>query len=151
MGMSQELLVTEEVLARLPPEAQSIIRMLLAKIAELEARLNKTPRNSSLPPSTEHPHAKPTPAKEKSGKKRGGQPGHPKYERALIPTERCQTVVECVPQICRRCGNALAGKDAEPLQHHAPDALRGGTRVSIFAGCLIPCDSSARLNAILIL
>lgn len=41
--MSQEPLVTEELIARPPPEAQAIIRLLLAKIAELEARLNKTP------------------------------------------------------------------------------------------------------------
>lgn len=73
--MSQKSLVTEELIAGQPPEAQAIIRLLLAKIAELEARLNKTPRNSSLPPSTEHPHAKPAPQKEKSGKKSGGQPG----------------------------------------------------------------------------
>lgn len=122
--MSQELLVTEDVIARQPPEAQAIIRLLLARIAELdarvaelEARLNKTPRNSSLPPSTEHPHTKPAPMREKSGRKRGGQPGHPKHERALIPTAECQTVVECVPQTCRRCGNGLAGNDAEPLRH----------------------------------
>jgi transposase len=115
--MSQELLVTEELIAGQPPEAQAIIRLLLAKIAELEARLNKTPRNSSLPPSTEHPHAKPTPQRGKSGKKPGGQPGHPKHERALIPTEQCQDVVIIKPEACRRCGTALAGSDAEPLRH----------------------------------
>lgn len=115
--MSQEPLVTEDLIARQPPEAQAIVRLLLAKIAELEARLNKTPRNSSLPPSTEHPHTKPPPKRDKSRKKRGGQPGHPKHERALIPTEECQTVVECVPQTCRRCGNDLTGNDSEPLRH----------------------------------
>jgi transposase len=115
--MSQEALVTEDLIARQPPEAQAIIRLLLAKIAELEARLNKTPRNSSLPPSTEHPHTKPAPKRDKSRRKRGGQPGHPKHERALIPTEKCQTVVECVPQTCRRCGGDLTGNDSEPLRH----------------------------------
>jgi len=85
--MSQDLLVTEDMIARQPPEAQAIIRLLLARIAEQDRRisaleaevaaLKKTPRNSSLPPSTEHPHAKPAPQKEKSGKKPGGQPGHP--------------------------------------------------------------------------
>lgn len=115
--MSQELLVTEELIAGQPPEAQAIIRLLLAKIAELESRLNKTPRNSSLPPSTEHPHAKPTPQRGKSAKRRGGQPGHPKHERGLISTEQCQDVVTIKPTACRRCGTALAGSDAEPLRH----------------------------------
>lgn len=115
--MSQEPLVTEELIARQSPEAQAIIRLLLAKLAELEARLNKTPRNSSLPPSTEHPHAKPLPPKERSGKKPGGQPGHPKYERALIPAEQCQEIVIIKPEACRRCGGSLAGSDPEPLRH----------------------------------
>lgn len=115
--MSQEPLVTEDLIARQPPESQAIIRLLLAKIAELEARLNKTPRNSSLPPSTEHPHAKPTPKKPKSGRKRGGQPGHPKHERTLIPVEQCSEVVPLIPENCRRCGEALTGSDSEPLRH----------------------------------
>jgi transposase len=116
-GMSQEPLVTEELIARQPPESQAIIRLLLAKIAELEARLNKTPRNSSLPPSSEHPHAKPTPKTRKSGRKRGGQPGHPKHERSLIPIEQCTQVVPVIPENCRRCGEVLTGLDSEPLRH----------------------------------
>lgn len=115
--MSQESLVTEELIARQSPEAQAIIRLLLAKISELEARLNQTPRNSSLPPSTEHPHAKPAPPRKKSGKKPGGQPGHPKYERALIPVDQCQAVVPLLPQTCRRCGERLTGNDPQAWRH----------------------------------
>jgi transposase len=131
--MSRAPLVTEGMIARQPPEAQAIIVLLLNQIAEqdrriaaLEAELTaakKTPRNSSLPPSSEHPHAKPPrDNKEKrAGKKRGGQPGHPKHERALIPTEQCQEVVPLKPQTCRRCGEALAGTDPEPLRHQVWD------------------------------
>lgn len=112
--MSREVLITEEMIARQPPEAQAIIRILLAKIAVLEARLNQTPRNSSLPPSTEHPHAKPAPPTKPSGRRRGGQPGHPKHERALIPVEECDDVVVMKPEACRRCGERLAGIDLAP-------------------------------------
>jgi transposase len=115
--MSHEPLISEELIARQSPEAQTIIRLLLAKIAELESRLNKTPRNSSLPPSSEHPHAKPAPKKPKSGKKPGGQPGHTKHERALIPVEQCVQVVDLLPSTCRRCGEPLAGLDPQPLRH----------------------------------
>ena len=122
--MSRGQLVTEDVIARQPPEAQAIIRLLLARIEELEervrkleSRLNKTPQNSSLPPSSQHPHAKPAPPRQPSEKKRGGQPGHPKHERALIPTEDCSEVVPLKPSACRRCGDRLAGNDAEPLRH----------------------------------
>jgi transposase len=125
--MSQEPLVTVEVIARQPPEAQAIIHMLLARIAEQDRRitaleaevaaLKKSPRNSSLPPSTEHPHAKPPPQKKSSGKKPGGQPGHAKYERRLIAVEQCAQVVPIIPEMCRRCGEPLAGHDPEPLRH----------------------------------
>lgn len=129
--MSQAPLVTEDRIAGQPAEAQAIIRLLPARIeeqdrriAELEARLavgKKTPRNSSLPPSTEHPHAKPAPQSKKSGKKPGGQPGHPKHERALIPSDQCQSVVTVKPESCRRCGEPLTGSDAEPLRHQVWD------------------------------
>jgi transposase len=127
--MSQAALVTEDVIARQTPEAQAIIRLLLARIVEqdrriaaLEAELaaaKKNPRNSSLPPSSEHPHAKPAREEKPQGprKKQGGQPGHPKHERPLLPTAQCQAVIPLKPETCRRCGEALAGSDPEPLRH----------------------------------
>jgi transposase len=93
---------------------------LKAEVAQLQADLaaaKKTPRNSSLPPSSEHPHSKPPPTKPKSKRRRGGQPGHPKHERALIPTEQCNEVVGHKPDNCRRCGRLLVGTDPAPLRH----------------------------------
>jgi transposase len=122
-GMS--LGITEEIIARQAPEAQAIIRLLLARIAELEAEVEelrgqvkgKTPQNSSLPPSTQHPHARPQPPRRKSKRKRGGQPGHEKHERPLIPPEDCNHVEPLKPTECRRCGEKLSGSDPEPLRH----------------------------------
>ena len=123
MGMSPE--VTEDIVTRQPPEAQAIIRALLAEIAALNAEVEqlrrqvkaKTPQNSSLPHSTQHPHAKPKSGKRKSKKKRGGQPGHPKHERPLIPTDECHDVQRLKATECRRCGERLSGKAPEPLRH----------------------------------
>ena len=122
---SMSLEITEEILARQPPEAQAIIRGLLAEIVELRARIEelerqgkgKTPQNSSLPPSTQHPHNRPQPPRRKSKKKRGGQPGHKKHDRPLIPTEQCDDVQPLKPSECRRCGAKLSGDDPEPLRH----------------------------------
>jgi transposase len=83
----------------------------------LKVRLNKDSTNSSLPPSSVHPHAKPAPPKPKSKKRRGGQPGHPKAERTVVPVDQCQAVVPCVPTGCRKCGQPLYGTDSEPLRH----------------------------------
>ncbi|MGH8415410.1 MAG: IS66 family transposase, partial [Gammaproteobacteria bacterium] len=116
--------ITPEQLQALPPDFQSLIVSIInhyeQRIAKLEAELaglKKTPRNSSLPPSTEHPHAKPPRDKKKSKKKRGGQPGHPKHERKLIPTEQCCKVVALYPESCRRCAAELKGHDPDPLRH----------------------------------
>ena len=75
-AMSQTIL--EEVIARQPPEAQAIIRLLLARIEALEARLNKTPQNSSLPPSSQHPHAKP--------RRHDNRPGKSQAAKRVIPS-----------------------------------------------------------------
>jgi transposase len=114
---SMALEITEELIARQSPEAQAIIRALLARLAELEARLNQTSRNSSVPPSSAHPHAKPKRDHERSRRQRGGQPGHRKHERPLLPPEQCTDVQELKPSNCRRCGQGLAGADPDPLRH----------------------------------
>src|SRR4051812_9153620 len=112
---------TAQQLASFGPEAEAVIRALLAEVqrltdrlAELEAR--ETPQNSSLPPSVQHPHARPTP-RPRPGKKQGGQPGHKKHERSLIPTEQCNDVQALRPIECRRCGAQLAGSDPQPRRH----------------------------------
>jgi transposase len=93
------------------------IAQLEARLAELEAKLAKDSTNSSKPPSTDHPHAKPPRPRPPSRRPSGGQPGHPRHERALIPVGQCRGVVPCVPTACRRCGRPLAGTDPEPLRH----------------------------------
>lgn len=123
MSLSQPPITPEELQA-LPPEFQALVVAIInhyeQRIAKLEAELaaaRKTPRNSSLPPSTEHPHAKPPKDKNRSKKKRGGQLGHPKHQRTLIPTEQCSKVVSLYPETCRRCATQLEGEDPEPLRH----------------------------------
>jgi transposase len=116
MGMTS--MITEEWLAAQTLEVQAVIRHLLAEIDRLKGQIGKlTPQNSSLPPSTQHPHAKPPRKKPQSKRKRGGQKGHPKHDRALVPTDQCSEVVELYPEACRRCSAALQGQDDTPLRH----------------------------------
>jgi transposase len=98
--------VSAEWIGRQTPEVQAVVRMLLARIVEqdrriaqleaqvsdLQGRLNKSPQNSSLPPSSQHPHAKPPAVKPKTNRKQSGQPGHTKHERPLLPPQQCDRV-----------------------------------------------------------
>jgi transposase len=117
--------IPPELEAEMTPAVRAVVKLLLQRNAELEARVEelerqvkgKTSKNSSLPPSSHHPHAKPPAGKHKSKKKRGGQPGHKKHERPLIPTEECDEVKPLKPDQCRRCGEKLSGSDPAPLRH----------------------------------
>jgi transposase len=107
-----------------PPHVRAYIEQLHATIddlqtrmVELESKQAKNSTNSSLPPSSEHPHAKPVRHTPKSPRRSGGQPGHAKHERHLLPTEQCQEVIPCVPPTCRRCAAPLSGTDPQPLRH----------------------------------
>lgn len=69
---SYEELVAENAQLRVTVEG------LRAQVAELTARLGQSSRNSSKPPSSDSPFAKPAPKslRRRSGRKPGGQPGH---------------------------------------------------------------------------
>jgi transposase len=121
--MDESRTLPADVLAALPAGVVAFIlwqaeqiRGLTARVAELETKLGKNSTNSSKPPSSGHPHAKPPRPKRPKRRSPGGQPGHVKHERALIPAEPCQNVASCRPTSCRRCGKALSGDDPEPLR-----------------------------------
>ena len=79
---------------------------LRARVAELEARLASNSRNSSRPPSSDGP-ARPAPKslRGKSGRKAGGQGGHP--GRTLCQVADPDEVVRHEPSWCGGCGRGL--------------------------------------------
>jgi transposase len=94
------------------------------KIAELEQKLalvreaaGLTSRNSSKPPSSDPPSAPTRQPEKPSGRRRGGQPGHPFHPRQLYPVQQCASVTDHKPEVCRGCGLHLDGEDPNPLRH----------------------------------
>ena len=72
-------------------ELKQQVQSLSEQVQSLTERLKKpNPRNSSLPPSSEHPHGKPPrkPSKRRI-RKQGGQEGHKRHLRELVPIEQC--------------------------------------------------------------
>lgn len=108
---ARALLEQLETLAALVPTLQERIR-------ELEAKLGQNSTNSSKPPSSDGPGVV-RPPKRPTGKKRGGQPGHPGHYRKRIPPERVNEVVVHWPKECRHCESSLKGAaEAKPARVH---------------------------------
>ncbi len=103
---------------------------LEARVAELLQRLDLNSANSSKPPSSDPPWRRPMSSKTRSGKKPGGQPGHPGAFRQRLPLERVKRIVDYIPATCGHCQASLAEQDGsaprETSWHQVaelPDAL----------------------------
>ncbi len=127
--------IPDELWAKVPPDAQAAIAAVFlamqqrvdeleTRVRDLEARLKLNSTNSSKPPSSDPIGMKRKPPAPPSGKKRGGQPGHRKARRTLVPPEKVRETFDCKPDACRRCGHGLAGDDPEPLIHQVAELPR---------------------------
>ena len=92
-----------------------ILLHLSARVAELErqvALLTKDSSNSSKPPSSDGPTSKLKDRRSKSHRrKRGRRPGHKGSNRALVPEEEVDRVIELFPDHCAGCGKGLGSDD----------------------------------------
>ena len=98
-------------------ELRGQLTALATELASLRERIGRSSRNSSKPPSSDGPGFKPPARRKGSGRKRGGQPGHPGTGPELLPIERVDEVIDHHPDACRRCGTLLEGEDPDPLRH----------------------------------
>src|ERR1700712_1613827 len=80
---------------------------LIARVAELERRLGLNSGNSGKPPSSDGLKKPPrvSSLREPSGKKSGGQNGHP--GETLCRVEQPDATIDHYPQACTGCGEAL--------------------------------------------
>ncbi|WP_133806164.1 IS66 family transposase [Kribbella caucasensis] len=98
----------EDLAALVARQAEQIAR-LEAEVVELRRQLGQNSQNSSRPPSSDSPFVKPAPKslRRKSGRKPGGQPGHPGSTLARVTDP--DVVVRHEPGPCAGCGAGLAG------------------------------------------
>ena len=95
-------------------EAQDAqLAVLAERVEELEQRLKRDSRTSSLPPSHDPPWLGKRGRSRGTGRKRGGQPGHVGHGRALFPIERVTEVVDHWPERCS-CGHVFGADEREP-------------------------------------
>lgn len=120
---------------------------LQAQIAELKAKLGTNSGNSSKPPSSDEPGQRPDRGRTPSQRRRGGQPGHARAQRALVAPEDVDETVDVRPAQCADCGAALAGDDPEPLRHQVveiPDPRVIVTEYRLHALCCPRCAHRTR-------
>ncbi|WP_444881958.1 IS66 family transposase zinc-finger binding domain-containing protein [Limnofasciculus baicalensis] len=105
-----------ELMAKRIDSLEQEAGLLQSQEEELREKVNQTSKNSSLPPSSDPPGTGGK-SRKKSGKKRGGQPGHQGKSRDLYPVEKCHSVLDHHPVTCRCCGENLQGEDTNPYRH----------------------------------
>ena len=132
-----------EVFDALPPAVQAYVQYLEARLADLEARPGQTSANSSKPPSSDPPHAKPVPPRVPSGRHKGGQLGHPKRSRPDLPPD---AVIELRATTCGRCAHPLAGDDPEPLRHQVIEIPPVRPHVTEYRRHRLPCPRCGRVT-----
>ena len=121
--MDRPALLLPDIWERTPPEAQTYIRALEARVAALEglmqalqAQHKQTSRHAARPPSSD-PSTHLRSHRPRSKRRRGGQPGHPGSTRTLLPVEEVDTIVVIKPEECMNCQASLAGDDPTPWRH----------------------------------
>lgn len=116
IDLQQALLEQQDTLLKqqavLIEGSQKQVDLLKAQVQALQERLKKDSHNSHLPPSSDRFQRQPKSLRKPSGKKSGGQAGHPGSTLMLSPTPD-QVIVYSV-EICQHCQQDL--REVESLQ-----------------------------------
>ncbi|KFE68567.1 Mobile element protein [Hyalangium minutum] len=123
------------------------IRQLEQENAQLRERLGQNSTNSSRAPSSDPPGtARAQKKKKRRGRRPGGQPGHPKHERAWVPLQSVDEVVELVPEQCQQCQRKLKGQDSEPQRHQVVEVEPLKARVTEYRSHQVRCQQCGLLT-----
>jgi len=104
------VIVDQPTIAALQVQIEHLVserEALLARVAELERRLGLNSTNSGKPPSSDGLKKPPrvSSLRESSGKKTGGQKGHP--GETLCQVETPDATIDHYPEACAACGESL--------------------------------------------
>ncbi len=87
-GARELILAQQEEIKQLRTQ----LTALASELASLRERIGRSSSKSSKPPSSDGPGFKPPERQKDSGRKRGGQPGHPGSGPELLPIEQVDEV-----------------------------------------------------------
>jgi len=153
----EQMPFSAEEWAQTPQAVQEFVLTLVARVQALEAevadlreQVNRNSHNSSQPPSSDGPQVPSKPRwQAKSGRKRGGQKGHPGNRRKLVPVEQVKETHDVKPDTCRQCGHELEGVDPEPYRHQVmeiPPVVAEVTEYCLHTLTCSECETETRAN-----
>lgn len=98
---------------------------LTQRLDTLVEQLGSSSRNSSKAPSTDSPEqkAKRPGKRKKSARQPGGQPGHPRHERASLPEDQVDHIEQYFPHERCGCGSRVEMADAPAYRHQIWDII----------------------------
>jgi transposase len=131
---------------------REVVEQLRERIAQLEARLGKDSHNSSKPPSSDPPFKKPAPRSQRqvSGRKPGGQKGHPGATCDLVEDPDQRVVVPLAGQCVCGCPLALLSAEVQAERRQVLELVmqRAVTEYRVVAGtCICGCEHRSEFPA----
>src|SRR5262249_6549436 len=91
----------------------------------------------------------PAPAKKSTGRKRGGQSGHPPHLKELVPAQRVDRIVPLVPDVCIGCRADLSDvptAEVDPLRHQVAELPELAARITEYQAHARTCPDGGGLN-----
>ena len=128
------------------------VKLVTEQVAELTRQLGKNSSNSHKPPSSDGVGRRKSTRKPKrrSGRKRGGQPGHKGSKRKMLEAELLDHVVNIFPEVCEFCQEKpLQVISHLPYRHQVVDLLKenGGRTVTEYRCYAVDCQCGQRVPA----
>lgn len=97
--LEREMTILREQVTRL----HTAVATVQGRLADVQARAQQHSGNSSQPPSADPPSAPARPKQPASGRKRGGQKGHPGHTRIQLSSDTITEIVTHRPLQCPSC------------------------------------------------
>jgi transposase len=124
------------------------IAALEARVAELEGRLHDLAK--PLTPGRPGVALPKAPPKKASGRKPGGQPGHPPHLKQVLPPERVNRIVTYIPSRCAHCDTPLSKEpgpeDPQPMLHQVAELPELAAHITEHQGHARTCPCCGRLT-----
>lgn len=122
------------------------------ELHKLQEKNKTNSKNSSLPPSRDKvsknkSNAKRNEQRKKNRKKQGGQPGHQKHERTLLPQDKVDHTVNCIPSNVCSCGGEVTvdfNINRRHQQYEFPVIKPIVTEYKIYSGSCDQCNKTQR-------